>query len=135
MSTPTFNSTLLVSRAGRDLPGSPDVRIRTETLPGVDGQFVQPHGTVGRKIIVRGVLETTGESPDLAHQALKAALRTKQELADGDTVATYVGTDGQSYQNCMLTSYEPVGEVHVTPGDSNYRAIVFIEARILHMTP
>lgn len=133
MSIPTFNSTELVSRAGRDFPGGVKVRFRAETLPGVDGQYVQLNGNGGREIIVRGVLEVSGDSPESANQALKSALRSKQALADGATVASYVGTDGSTYANCLLTDYKPAGDVQISPGESNYQALVFVEARMLQL--
>jgi len=135
MSIPTFNSVTLASRAARDMPGSPQVRIAAETMPGLDGQFVQLHGTAGREIIVRGVLEATGATAVEAHQALKTALRARQAQADGATVATYVGTDGASYASCLLTSYEATGEVQVSPANSAYQALVSVEARILQLAP
>ena len=135
MSAPTFNSTPLVSRAGRDLPASPRVRVKAETMPGVNGQFVQLGGTGERTIIVRGVLEASGQSPAEAHQAVKSALRAKQGLADGMTVATYVGTDGSQYANCLLEAFEATGDIHVSPSGGNYTGSVLIEARIMHLTP
>ena len=135
MSIPKFNSTNLVSRAGRDLPGSPQVRVRAETLPGVDGQFVQMHGIGGREIVVRGVLEATGVTAAAAHQALKTALRAKQAPANGRTVASYVGADGSTYANCVLTAYDPAGQVQISPAESGFQAVVFIEAKILQLTP
>ena len=135
MSVPTFNSTPLVSRAGRDLPSCPRVRVKAETMPGVNGQFVQLSGTGGRTIIVRGLLEASGQSPAEAHQAAKSALRAKQNIADGTTVATYVGTDGSHYANCLLEAFEATDDIHVSPGDGNYTGSVLIEARIVHLTP
>ncbi len=135
MSIPTFNSTALVSRSARDLPGSPQVRVRPESLPGVDGQFVQCHGLASREIVMRGVLQAVGDTPSLAHQALKEALRTKQALADGATVGLYVGADEAEYDNSLLQSYQATDAVHVAPASTGYQAFVFVEARILHLTP
>jgi len=104
-------------------------------MPGVNGQFVQLCGTGGRAIVVRGVLEASGESPVQAHQAVKLALRAKQDLADGTTVATYVGTDGSEYANCLLEIFEAVDNIHVSPDEGNYKGSVLVEARILHLTP
>ena len=135
MSIPTFYSTALVTRAARDMPRCPQVRLRAETLPGVNGQYVQLHGTGGREIVVRGVLEADGATPALAHQDLKASLRSKQALADGARVADYIGADGATYAHCVLTSYEAVGEVQVSPAESGYRALLFVEAKIRQLTP
>lgn len=135
MSIPTFNSTPLCSRAAADLPLSAKVRLYMETLPGVDGQFVQTHGRGGRQIEVHGALLATGSTPAAAHQNLKLLLRQKQALADGATVATYVGTDSGSYPNCVLLSYQPAGTVQVSPCGANYTAVMLIKALVVQLTP
>jgi len=135
MAIPTFNGESLFSRAAADMPGKIDVRVRTETMPGVDGEFVQPHGTGARQITATGWLEGAGATPAVAHQALKAAVRTKQALADGQTVATYVGTDGHSYQKCLLVSYELQAGVRTSAGGGSYRAIVPVEVVLRQVVP
>ena len=94
MSIPTFNAQALVSRAGRDMPSCRRVRFHAVSMPGIDGLYVQPHGSAQREITVQGILEAQGASAALAHQQLKSDLRDKQAMADGQTVSTYVGTDG-----------------------------------------
>ncbi len=133
MSNPQFNGTELVTRAGRDLPGGVAARYYAETMPGVDGLFVQTHGTAGRRIAVRGILQASGETPSAAHQALKTLLRARQALADGRTVASYVGSDGHSYSNCMLVSYEPAGEVVVSSAGPLYTATMLVAAVVLQL--
>ena len=135
MSTPTFNGTGLITRAPRDLPGSPELRLRAESLPGVDGQYVQPHGVAARRIVVRGILQATGASAQEAHSDVKSILRGRQDLADGATVATYVGTDGTQYANCVVASVEPTGEATVSSGDDEYHAFLPVEIHILQVTP
>lgn len=78
MAIPTFNGQSLFSKAAADLPGAIKVRVHTETMPGVDGEFVQPHGTGARQIAATGWLEGSGATPAAAHQALKTAIRTAQ---------------------------------------------------------
>ena len=135
MPTPTFNGTGLITRAPRDFPGSPELRLRAESLPGVDGQYVQPHGVAGRRIVVRGLLQATAASAQEAHAGLKSILRAKQGLADGATVATYVGTDGREYPNCIVNSVEPTGEATVSPDDEEYQAFLPVEIHIVQVTP
>lgn len=137
MSTPTFNGTELTSAAEHEIIGGPEVRYHAEAMPGLDGRFVQTHGTGGQTIIVRGLLKSTSAQATaaLAHSTVKTLLRTKQGLADGSTVASYVGTDGTTYTNCMVLSYEPAGTVQIVKGGSNYRGYIRVEARILHLTP
>lgn len=135
MAIPTFNGQSLFSKAAADLPGAIKVRVHTETMPGVDGEFVQPHGTGARQIAATGWLEGSGATPAAAHQALKTAIRTAQALADGQTVATYVGTDGHSYETCLLVSYEPQAEAQTSAGGGSYRAVVPVEATLRQVVP
>ena len=136
MATPTFNSTELTSEAERDLPGSIDVRFYMETIPATDGQFAQPHGTGGRNITVQGILKSSNQATAaLAMAALKTSLRTNQDLADGSTVATFVGTDANSYTNCILMSYETAGPIQISKAGSYYVARVAITATVRHLTP
>jgi hypothetical protein len=114
MSLPTFDDTALFDEAARDRPGPVEARIETQHMPGVDGQFAVCHGQSGRQIEAGGRLAATGSTPAEAHQALKAALRTRQLLADGQTVADYVGTDASTYPNCLLQSYEMTGPVEIS---------------------
>ncbi len=134
-SIPTFDSADLVSRAVRDEPGSPDLRVRAEAMPGTDGLFVQLHGTAGREIVARGLLTAQGATAAEAHHALKTLLLTRQAQADGTTVATYVGTDGTTYANCLLKSYEATDGIRISPAESGYQALAFVEARIDQLTP
>ena len=133
MSIPTFDASELVTKAARDVPGGIAPRHHAETMPGLDGRFVQPHGTAGRQIAVNGALQATGETPAAAHQALKVALRAKQALVDGQTVADYVGTDGHTYSNCILLSYEPRGQTIVSSAGPPYTATVFVVAGVAQL--
>ena len=135
MSNPTFNSVTLCSSAAADAPASPKPRLYIETLPGVDGEYVQAHGHAGRQIQVRGVLACQAASAALAQQGLKVLLRARQELADGATMSTYVGVDGASYANCVLLSYQASGGVSVSPSRGSFRAVVRIEAVLRQLTP
>ena len=135
MSLPTFKGVELVSAVARDLPGCPAVRVHAETLPGADGAYVQPHGHSAREIIVRGVLSASAGTPAAAHQALKAALRARQALADGAAVAAYVGADGATYSHCLLMTYAPAGKVEAERDDTTCHARLPVEAKILHLAP
>ena len=135
MSNPTFNGVSLCSAAAAETVHAPEARLEIELLPGVDGQYVQTHGHGGRKIEVRGVLTAAGGTPGGAHQNLKALLRAKQALADGATVATYVGTDAANYGYCVLTSYLPAAPVHVSPAGATYEALLHVTATLHQLTP
>ncbi len=135
MSIPTFNAVSLCSAAAVETIATPDVRLATETLPGADGEYVQLHGQAGRDIEVRGVLYALGATPTSAHQTLKALLRQKQALADGATFASYVGTDGNSYANCVLTSYAPPSAAQVSRSGAQYKALLHVTAELRQLTP
>ncbi|MCE5280085.1 MAG: hypothetical protein ABFD92_09195 [Planctomycetaceae bacterium] len=131
MSAPTFNNQPLCTHAAREFLSAPGVRVHAETMPGLDGEFIQCHGRGGRDIRVTGVLEVAGATAAGAHQALKNALRGVQSLADGMTVATYIGTDGSEYPDCMLQAYAPADAVEVCGNPAGfYRAVVCVEATI-----
>lgn len=135
MSNPTFNGSALCSAAAAETIHSPAARLQIESLPGVDGEFVQVHGHGGRTIEVRGILRATGETPAGAHQNLKALLRAKQALADGDTVASYVGTDSTVYGDCVVTSYQPTPPVHVSAAAGQYKAMVRVAVELRQLAP
>ncbi|MHC4718667.1 MAG: hypothetical protein ACYS5V_16995 [Planctomycetota bacterium] len=135
MPIPTFNGTELGSGGQRDLPASPEVRSYSETLPGVDGRYVQPAGRGGRRIAFRAVLQAAGTTPAQAHQDLKTALRARQQLADGRTVASYVGTDGHDYGHCLLLSYRAAGTVSVRADGTACQAAVPVAGIVLQLNP
>ena len=137
MANPTFNSTDLTTDAPQEVIGGIRPRIYTETMPGADGEYAQVHGPAGRDIIVRGILKSSAQnSAALAHSTLKTTLRTKQALADGVTVAAYVGTDENSYSNCLLLSYDQAGPIRVgLLGTNQYIGYMTIVARIRHLAP
>ena len=135
MSIPTFNAVALCSAAAVETLGAVDLRLDVDTMPGVDGEYVQFHGRGGRTIEVRGVLSATGATPAAAHQALKALLAQKQALADAATVATYVGTDSASHTNCLLQTYQPTDAVAVNPESGAYRALQHVTATLRQLAP
>ncbi len=135
MAIPTFNGEPLFSKAAADSPGGAVARIQTETMPGVDGEFVQGHGTAAREIVATGWLEASGATPAAAHAALKTLLRANQALVDGQTVATYAGTDAHDYDNCVLVSYEPQDEARTSAGGGSFQAVIPAEAVIRQVVP
>ena len=135
MGIPTFDGVALFSRSADDCPGSVTARVHTETLPGVDGEFVHPHGSAGREITATGWLEATGATPSGAHLALKALLRARQGLVDGRTVATYVGTDAHGYDDCLLISYAPADAAQTSSGGGGYAAVMPVRAVLRQVAP
>ena len=135
MAQPTFNGTALTTAAAIDQPGVPQPRVYTETMPGVDGEYAQPHGRGARMISVSGVLEANGDTAAAAHTALKTAVRSRMDLADGQTVATYIGTDGHNYTNCILISYEMAGPAAVWDAGATWTAQCRVTALLRQLTP
>lgn len=135
MADPTFNGAALTTAAGRNRIGSREVRVYTETLPGVNGLFAQTHGYGGREIEVTGLLTGSAAAAALAVAAVMDAFRQRERLADGATVAAFTGTDGWAYANCLLTAYEHgrVRIAHNAPG--SYTAYLPIRARLKQLTP
>jgi len=135
MANPTFNGTALTTQAARNQIGCRQVRAQTETLPGVNGLFVQPHGFAGRPIVVTGLLAATAASAALARNAVMDAFRAREQLADGEIVAAFVGTDGCTYANCLLQSYTHAAVQVSRQGPDSFAAYLPVAARLLQLTP
>jgi len=136
MANPTFDSTALTTNSARSSIGSPPARIALDDLPGVTGSYVNGYGRGSRTIAVIGYLEATGESKAAASTALLAAVREKQDLADGATIADFVGTDGHTYEGCLLLSYSMAGVIDLSPIDgADYTARVAIRAAVVQLDP
>ena len=133
MANPSFDDTALTTHGATEILGSPAARAYAETMPDVDGAFVQPHGRGARQIIVGGAyLGSAQATVALAISTLKTTLRTIQQKVG--TRGTYVGADSASYTGCVLMSYQP-GRPQVVPDGSNYKALVAIQAVVTDPTP
>jgi len=132
MSNPTFDSQTLCHRSAVEIPSAPAARIHVESMPGVDGDFVQLHGSGGRRIRLQGEITASGATPSAAHQALKAVIYQRQQLIG--RVATYFGTDGQSHGDCVLMSYQPQA-ARVAANEQDYTASAPITAEIYEAAP
>jgi len=131
MAVPKFNNVDLVSDGAREVLGPIEPRVYMETMPGLHGEFVQTYGRRGRDIVVHGFLTATGDTADEAHQALKSDLYDKQMLADGQTVATYLSTDGAtSYAYCVLLAYNQAGNMVTTKRGSQYQCRMPVVVRL-----
>jgi hypothetical protein len=103
MPNPTFNGIELTALAARTQLSSRQSRAVTETMPGVNGVFVQPLGTGGRRIEVSGLLCQGGYAAPSVRSDVLAAFRQREALADGRTIADFVDADGTTYPACMVT--------------------------------
>ena len=89
--------------------GSPDPRVMTHGIPGVNGVAVGLFGTGPRYITGSGYLDGAANAT-----VLTAIANVKSDLGDlqalcGASVATYTDTDGATYAYCVLLSVEPAG--------------------------
>ena len=89
--------------------GSPDPRITTHSIPGVDGMAVGLHGVGPRTISGRGFL---ADAADAA--AATAILNVKEDLRElhalvGEGVYSFTDTDGKVYTYCVLLAVQAVG--------------------------
>jgi len=135
MANPTFDGTVLTTDAPAERIGSPTPRVRSETMPGVQGEFVQTSCSAGRDIVVTGIYRGTPAALTLdAQAALKNSLRTLQAKV-AHRVSAYVGVDGHTYPACVLTSYRPVSDMRYTRVGGNYEAIVRVQATIRDLDP
>ncbi len=135
MATPTFNSIDLTTDAERNTIGSSQVRAYIETMPGVNGVFAQAHGTGGRAISVSGLIKVTGKATAADAVAdVMTLFATGEALVDGSTVATFVSTDGTSYNYCLMQSYTH-GPVQVSSEGATYRAYLPVLAQLVQLQP
>ena len=134
MSTPTFDSANLTSRGERQILGSPRNRTYMSTLPGVSGVYVQENPVGPRMIQITGQVNLTANvaSRVLAFAAMEAAL-VVMHAKIGKT-ADLVGTDGVTYSDCVLASYD-VGPVTTYPAGYDFGAIANATARLIHTVP
>ena len=128
MTTPTFNGVTLATKAHRMTADSPEVRAYFETLPGVDGEYVQTHGQAGRTFRVTGTLEGSAQA---TRAAALADLRGTMDTAQGLYVATcntFVDTDGVSWANCVLMSWRLSPPYYFRQAGGNFVAGGRVEA-------
>jgi hypothetical protein len=135
MPDPTFNGADLATEAAHTRVESRRPRAYIETMPGVNGAFVQMAGYGRRDIAIEGLLTAQGASAALARNAVMNAFRQREQLADGATVATFTGTDGCDYPNCILQRYSH-GRVRIARTTASvYTAYLAVHAALTQLTP
>lgn len=134
MSNPKFDNVFLVTDAAAERLGGPEPRTYREDVPDVRGEFLQIAPPGGRDIDIVGLLAGAACTlPADAHAALKTALLDLQDKVCR-RVATYVGTDGRVYANCMLFGYDQAGTVKITPAaGGKFQAVCRVKATVRHM--
>jgi hypothetical protein len=120
MATPKFDLISLTTRGERMIEIGPDARLLYDTLPGVDGEYVQTHGHTGRTFRVTGFLESTEN--DTRVEALKEVRHTGAESVRekvGGVYGTFLDVDGNSWTDCVLVSYTPGSEYYFRRGTTD----------------
>lgn len=135
MSNPIFNGTELAALAARTQVGCRQGRALTETMPGVDGLFVQPLGSAGRRIEVTGLLCAGAFTADNARREVLADFALREALADGRTIGEFVDADGTAYAACMVmrAAHGPLRVISSAPGI--YAAYLPITVELLQLVP
>jgi len=134
MAEPRFDGITLTSDAGRVFIGCRGNRTYTETMPGVNGAFVQTCGYGSRPLSAEGLLAVQSTTAAGARAAVMELFRQRERLADGATLATFVGTDGHTYANCLLQHYAH-GTLRIAPAGEAFIAYLPVRAALLQVTP
>lgn len=137
MANPKFNGNAFLDAAPRSRRDPVQTRVYTETLPGVNGAFVQTHGYGAQDYHLQGIVKgSAGATRALARANLRTRMNTLEAYADGVTVATFVDTDATSCDNCILLSLAPMAaQIHYMPSGGNWIAFQFVAARVRHLAP
>ena len=126
----------LFSEAIAERIEEPDARFSSESMPGIDGQFVQLFGRGARKIIVEGLLTAFGSSAADASKELKVVIRQRQDMVSGWTLGDYVGADLVTYSGCLLKGFHPTEAIQIeTLATDSFRAYVSARAEIIQFAP
>lgn len=135
MADPTFDSVALTTDGAKNVIRSSQARAYIETLPGVNGAYMQAHGTGARPIIATGIYKVSGQETAIAAlQALTAAFRVCEAKVDGETIGSYVSTDGVTYGYCLLQSYNH-GQMRTCTVGSTYSAYMTVTAQLIQLDP
>jgi len=136
MSVPTFGGTAMITEGERQNVGSPQSRTYRQSLPGVEGVYVQENPLGPRTIVVTGLLKTTLSNygtAALAFAAMSALLTTWQ--AKIGSMQDYIGTDGRTYDDCELLSFEHRGQMLGVPAGATWQGMAAVQAILMHPVP
>ncbi|NLF32502.1 MAG: hypothetical protein GX591_16625 [Planctomycetes bacterium] len=134
MAEPMFDGVILTTDAGRTILGCRRSRAYVETMPGVNGAYVQACGYGPRPLAAEGLLAAQGSTAASARGAVMELFRQRERLADGSTLATFAGTDGHLYANCLLQRYAH-GPLRIARGGGTFTAYLPVRADLLQVTP
>ncbi|MFW6145740.1 MAG: hypothetical protein ACOC7R_00235 [Planctomycetota bacterium] len=134
MAEPMFDGVTLTSDAGRVVVGCRRSRTYTETMPGVNGAYVQPCGYGPRPLAAEGLLAAQSTTAAGARAAVMELFRQRERRADGATLGTFVATDGHLYANCLLQAYAH-GRLRIARAGESLVAYLPVRAVLLQVTP
>ena len=136
VTTPTFDSVALFTKAVRSIPGSIQTRVFFETMPGLDGMYAQTHGKGAQDHRLTGILEgTSNASLATAYANWRTALQTIQAKADGNTVGDFLDLNNATVSNCILLRYEQVGGVQTRISSDKYICYARCVAVVRELNP
>lgn len=133
MANPIFDTVTLTTNSARRRWDTPQARFSLSSLPGVAGVFLSTFGQGARFIVGSGFLEATGTTEALADKALAAAIRAVQAAVG--VSGTFTDIDAETYDNCLLASYSPVGGVQLQGVSNPYTARVAVRFVIVQQDP
>ena len=119
MATPTFAGEDLTTKAEKMQPACPQARLAYDTLPGVDGEYVQAHGLTGRAFRITGIMESTEcVTRALALSTLRETITILQNSYVG-TYDNFVDGDGVPWDDAVLESFVVSGPYYFRPGTTD----------------
>ncbi len=134
MSEPLFDGVPLTSAAGRVSVGSRRNRTYTETMPGVNGAYVQSCGYGPRPLMATGLLAAQSATAAGARTTVMEMFRQRERLVDGARMGTFIATDGHGYANCFVQQLTH-GRLRIGRSGDAYVAYLPVRAMLLQVTP
>lgn len=122
------------------IPGNPQPRLLTHSVPGVSGTFVGFLGTASRTWSGRGYLEVevvAGDEEEVMKE-LKEDILDRQALV-GSVIDVFTDSSTVAYTYCIINSYRQAGDIHIEPngaqGTGDLRARVAVTFEITQLDP
>jgi len=136
MPAPTFDGNTLFDFGWTEVVGNPQVRVPIEMIPGANGGYAQMNGYGPRMIMCAGMISVeSAVSQNAALADVKDVTVIPRAYVDGETMATYTSVDGVSYTNCVMQSYEQVGQPQTERTATGWKVYLRCRAIIVHLTP
>jgi len=105
--TTTYKIDTILNYGERIKVGTAEPRLSADTLPSVDGVFVQQFGTGARRISIDGFfqsIDAVGGAAS-ASQDIESTTETKR-VNNVNTVPGTLTFNGETYENCIMVRYD-----------------------------